>query len=261
MAENARPPGQWQLTSAEFFGSLSAEANVLWAMANIKKALAENPQQADSLLASFNKLTPVIESIRASARETAGALGLKTCASTVDGTPTPSSQQAAPTANSPPAVATSPTPPAATPSTDSTTVPVPNVQGSSQPPSAGPARGGETITSPSGFNHCHWYATIPHSASGESGVVCTSTAGSKNGYVVILTASGRRWTGYGAHRWLFAAGPRVAYGNSRSGYGIVCSSLMSGVRCVQPSSGHGIFVNTNLHGYFSTNAPGLISPR
>lgn len=128
-------------------------------------------------------------------------------------------------------------------------------------PSAALAYDPNTITSPSGWNHCHWYYAIPYAAYGEAGVVCTSTSGPEAGYAVVLTASGRRWTGYAAHRWIFDAGPRLYYGSSRSRFGIMCSSRTTGLRCVQLSSEHGIFVSTQLHGYFSSYSPGSIVPQ
>jgi hypothetical protein len=128
-------------------------------------------------------------------------------------------------------------------------------------PSTAVAYDSDTITSPSGWNHCHWYYAIPYAAYREAGVVCTSTSGPEAGYAVVLTASGRRWTGYAAHRWIFGAGPRLYYGYSRSRFGIVCSSRITGLRCVQLSSDHGIFVSTQLHGYFSSYSPGSIVPQ
>lgn len=128
------------------------------------------------------------------------------------------------------------------------------------PSTAFGALDGSTITSPSGSNHCRWYTVIPSVATDEAGVVCTSTAGPKAGFAVLLTASGGRWRGYAARRWLFHAGPRLAYGSSQSRFGITCTSLTSGLRCVQRSSGHVIFVNTKQHGYSDAAGPDDIVP-
>jgi hypothetical protein len=114
-----------------------------------------------------------------------------------------------------------------------------------------------TITSPSGFNHCHWYPTIPYARTPSPGVVCTSTAGPESGHAVVLDVSGRRWAGYAAHRWIFGAGARLAYGRSISRWGITCSSSTSGLSCRDLGTGHGIYVSTTRHGLFS-GAGGLV---
>jgi hypothetical protein len=116
-----------------------------------------------------------------------------------------------------------------------------------------------TITSPSGFNHCHWYASIPFATTPSSGVVCTSTAGAESGHAVVLDSSGRRWSGYAAHRWIFGGGPRLAYGRSISRWGITCSSSTSGLSCRDAGTGHGVYVSTTRQGTFNGAGPLVIS--
>jgi hypothetical protein len=125
---------------------------------------------------------------------------------------------------------------------------------------AGPALAGDpnTITSPSGFNHCHWYTAIPYAATPSEGVVCTSTAGPQSGHAVVLDTSGRRWSGGAAHRWIFSAGPRLAYGRSLSRWGITCSSSTSGLQCRDNGTRHGVYVSTTKQGFFSGAGPLII---
>jgi len=114
-------------------------------------------------------------------------------------------------------------------------------------PASARALDANTITSPSGANHCHWYGSIPHARIPEAGVVCTSTAGPRAGWAVVLTETGRSWKGYAAHRWLFQAGPRLAYGRAVRAAGIVCRSTTSGLTCTNSATRGGIFVSKQRH--------------